>query len=178
MAAPYERIHYCVAELDGFRVDRFAKEEYTPADSSGPPLFTWREFYGFRNELLGVLQAYGTVGPTGELPILEDWETSEEAWKGGSPEPDFFVVDEMYNEHDRWNRVETSAIMIGTKLLHDLVSFVRHWPGWCVYLSLGPGGLTILRDRILHEGNLFTGASRIAELGKRCESVKNINSST
>lgn len=163
-----------MAELDGFRVIRFAKEEYTPADSSGPPLFTWREFYGFRNELLRVLQPYGTVGPMGEMTMLENWEASEEAWKSGTPNPDFFVVDDMYNEYDRWNRVEASASLVGKQLLNDLVFFIRRWPGWCVYLALGLRGLTVLGDRILHEGDLFAGASSIAELGERCESAKSI----
>src|SRR6266540_5394597 len=44
------------------RVVPFSKDEYPAAPTSGPPLFTWREYYRFRNALLGVLRAYGTSG--------------------------------------------------------------------------------------------------------------------
>jgi hypothetical protein len=161
-----------MAGLNGFRVVPFKKDEHTPADKSGPPLYTWREFYSFRNELLGVLNLYGTTGPMGEIPLLDDWESSERGWKAGSSNPDFFVVSDMYNQYDRWNRVEASPWLVNTKLLHDLVAMVQRWPGWCVYLALVQGGLTVLGDRILHEGDFFAGASSVAELGERCVAAK------
>src|SRR5258705_5757134 len=130
-------------------VGPFLKEEYTPADHSGTSLFTWREYYLFRNALLNVLQPYGTVGPMGEMPILDDWDRSNDAWQGGASNPDFFVVADMRNEYDRWNRVEASPWLVNKALLHELIAMVRVWPGWCVYLALTKGGLTILGDRIL-----------------------------
>jgi hypothetical protein len=158
--------------LTEFRVAPFAREEYAPADHSGPPLFTWREYYGFRNELLRVLRPYGTVGPEGELPILDDWESSDKAWKPAALKPDFFVVSDMNNEHDRWNRVEASPWRVNIHLLRDLIALVQRWPDWCVYLALTRGGLTVLGDRVLHEGELFAGASSVEELGERCLSTK------
>jgi hypothetical protein len=156
----------------GFRVVPFAKDEYAPADLSGPPLFTWREYYSFRNGLLRVLKPYGTVGPMGETPILNDWEASEEAWRRATSDPDFFVVDDMWSEYNRWNRVEASPSLVTAQLLHDLIAMVQQWPGWCVYIALTLGGLTVLGDRILHEGDLFVGASSIEELGERCAAAK------
>jgi hypothetical protein len=38
---------------------------------SGPPLFTWREYYALRNSLLRVLNEFGSVGPMGEMPLLD-----------------------------------------------------------------------------------------------------------
>ena len=163
-----------MVELNGFRVVPFAQEEYTPADKSGPPLFTWREYYGFRNGLLSVLQPYGTVGPEGEIPILDDWDASEKAWKGGVANPDFFVVSDMYNEYNRWNRVEASPWLVTTPLLCDLIDMVQQWPGWCVYLALEQGGLTVIADRILCDGDLFAGASSVAELGARCSAASRL----
>ncbi|MCU1337002.1 MAG: hypothetical protein JWO19_2583 [Bryobacterales bacterium] len=150
------------------RVVPFSKEEYVPADHSDPPLFTWQEYYSFRNNLVRIMQPYGTVGPMGEMPILEEWETSEEAWQAGTSNPDFFVPSDLWNYHDRWNRVEASPWLVNTKLLYDLIAMVRKWKGWCVYLALVQGGLTILADRVLHEGDLFAGASSVEELGQRC----------
>jgi hypothetical protein len=140
-----------MAELDRFRVVPFARTEFTPADHSGPPLFTWREYYGFRNDLLRVLKPYGTTGPMGEMPIPDEWEVSKDAWKIGASDPDCFVVADMSNEHDRWNRVEASPSLVTSQLLPDLIAIVQRWPGWCVYLALTPGGLTVLGDRILYE---------------------------
>jgi hypothetical protein len=57
----------------------FSKAECPSSPVSGPPLFSWREFYGLRNALLTVLEKHGTAGPMGELPILETWELSEDA---------------------------------------------------------------------------------------------------
>jgi hypothetical protein len=154
------------------RVVPFSKEEYTPADRSRGPLFTWREYYSFRNTLLRVLQSYGTVGPMGEMPILDDWESSEDAWPVATTDPDFFVVGDMWNDYDRWNRVEASPWLVTTTLLYDLIMMLQLWPGWCVYLALTQGGLTVLGDRILYEGELFAGASSIEELGQRCATSK------
>jgi hypothetical protein len=136
-----------------FRVVPFAKHEYTPSDYSAPQ-YTWKEFYRFRNALLRVLKPYGTIGPMGELPILEDWETSERAWNNedASSNPDFFVVSDMYNQHDRWNRVEASASLVSADLLQDVIAMLWAFPKWSVYF--------------------FAGARSIEEVSERCASTK------
>jgi hypothetical protein len=159
--------------FDKIRVVPFSKDEYTPADSSGPPLFTWREYYGFRNDIVRALRVYGTVGPMGEMPIRDEWEASEREWEGGASNPDFFVVADMWNGYDRWNRIEAaSALLVTTDLLRHLIAVVQRYPGWCVYLALTEGGLTVLGDRILFEGGLFVGVSTVEELGERCAFLK------
>jgi len=157
-----------VTDFIDIRVVPFSKDEYTPADHTGPPLFTWKQYYSFRNDLIRILQRYGTIGPMGEMPILDDLETSEEAWHGGTKNPDFFVVADMWNEYNRWNRVETSPWLVNISLLHELIAMVRTWPGWCVYLALVQGGVTVLGDRVLYEGDLFAGATSLKDLIQRC----------
>src|SRR4051794_39318807 len=122
------------------RVVRFSADECPRAPTAGPPLFTWREYYRFRNALLRVLRHYGTVGPMGELPIRLTWSLSKSAWKAESQNPDFFVPDDMWNRWSRWNRVEASPTLVNANLLSDLVSMVRGFPDWCVYLALTKGG--------------------------------------
>ena len=163
-----------MVELDGFRVVPFAKSEYTPADHSGQPLFMWREFCSFRNELIHVLKSYGTVGPMAEMPIPDEWEASKNRWQFGASDPDFSVVGDMRNEYDRWCRVETSPSLVTTQLLYGLITMIRRWQGWCVYLALTAGGLTILGDRILFEGGLFDGVSEVEELGLRCAAAMKV----
>ena len=96
---------------DAIRVVPFDKVECAPTSDRNRPLFTWQQFYRLRNELLSVLNRYGTSGPSGELPIPSTWRKSEEAWKAGADNPDFFVVSDMYN-----NRTD------GIELRHPL-----HW---------------------------------------------------
>jgi hypothetical protein len=156
------------ADFESLRVVPFSKDEYTPSDFSGPPLFTWREYYSFRNDVLRVLMFYGTVGPMGETPVLSDWEASEDAWQVGTLDPDFFVINDMWNEYDRWSPVDAAPGLVTAQLLRDLIAMVQRWPGWRVHIGLEQGGLTVLSDRILYEGELFAGASSIEELGKRC----------
>jgi hypothetical protein len=87
-------------------------------------------------------------------------------------DPDFFVVGDMWNEYDRWNRVEASPSLVTTPLLRELIAMVQRWPDWCVYLALTVGGLTVLGDRILYEEESFAGASSVEELGERCVAAK------
>jgi hypothetical protein len=133
---------------------------------------SWREYYSLRNALLMVLNRYGTAGPTGELPILETWELSEDAWKPGAQEPDFFVVSDMYNEWDRWHRIEASPSLVNGDLLSELIALLLSWPDWCLYMALKVGGLTVFRDRILYEGKTFDGSGSIADLAARCEAAE------
>ncbi len=153
---------------DAFRVVPFDKIECAPTSVSNRPLFTWQQFYRLRNELLSVLNRYGTSGPSGELPILSTWRKSEEAWKAGADNPDFFVVSDMYNNRDRWHRVEASPSLVSAPLLTDIAALLMSWPDWCIYLAITIGGLTIFRDRILYEGTAFDGATSLADLVSGC----------
>jgi hypothetical protein len=152
------------------RVVPFSEVECPRAPTSGPELFTWRDFYTFRNAILRVLSKFGTTGPMGEMPILDNWELSKDAWKFGMRNPDFFVVSDMWNAWNRWSRVESSPQLINPELLTELVATLMDWPGWCVYLALKKGGLTVFADRILYEGPFFEGSVSIADLANRCAS--------
>jgi len=105
------------------------------------------------------------------MPILENWEASESAWKAAERNPDFFIVDDMWNQWSRWNRVEAAPWLVTADLLDDLTQMLPMFPKWCVYFALTEGGLTVFQDRILYEGALFSGASSIDDLSRRCEST-------
>jgi hypothetical protein len=108
----------------------------------------------------------------GEMPILENWEASESAWKMATANPDFFVVDDMWNQWSRWNRVQASPWRVSTALLVGVTQMLPRFPNWCVYFALVEGGLTVFEDRILFEGALFAGSSSIEELSSRCHSTR------
>jgi hypothetical protein len=55
---------------------------------------TGQEWHSFRNALLDILSPYGSVGPSGKLPILDMYEESTNEWQVATAKPDFFVVDD------------------------------------------------------------------------------------
>ena len=102
----------------------FCKCECPPSPTSGPPLFTWQQYYRFRNSILNVLSKHGSVGPEGQLPILQTWELSDAAWEMGTSSPDFFVISDLYNYWNRWNRVEAEPWLVNADLLRELVALL------------------------------------------------------
>jgi len=135
---------------------------------------TWQQFHTFRNAVLEVLGTYGTVGPTGKLPILDTYEESELARPVGIRNPDFFVVDDdMYGMSVR---VEAACTLAKPVLLEELVMLLKLFQEWCVYLALVKGGLWVFHDRILYEGQFFAGCASVQDIYNRVASSKNSSS--
>ena len=127
---------------------------------------TWQQFHTFRNGVLDVLSRYGSVGPMGQMPILETYEESNDAWQAAANKPDFFVVDDdMYGMSVR---VEAACVLVKAVLLEELAMFLTQFREWCVYLALVKGGLWVFHDRILFEGNFFTDCRSLKDLYYRC----------
>ena len=127
---------------------------------------TWQQFHTFRNGVLDVLSRYGTVGPMGEMPILDTFEESHHAWQAATNNPDFFVVDDdMYGLSVR---VEAACILAKPVLLEELALFLTQFKEWCVYLALVKGGMWVFHDRVLFEGDFFSGCRSVADLYYRC----------
>jgi hypothetical protein len=107
----------------------------------------------------------------GEMPDLRN-ESPESERNFGANGPDFSVLNEMWNEWNRWIQVETSPWLVNAGVLTELVFMEQRFPGWSVYLALQSGGLTFFGDRILYEGDVFLGSQTIDDLGNRCQSTK------
>jgi hypothetical protein len=153
------------------RVVEFSLEECPKGPSSGPPLFTFEQFHGLRNEVLSILSRYGTFGPNGRLRINESVELDTEVWHGDAARyPDFYVVSDIWNFWSRWIRIESQLRLIKPPLLEELTMTLSPIPGWCFYLALGKGGLTVFSNRILYEGQVFIDCSSIADVYQRCSS--------
>jgi hypothetical protein len=151
------------------RVVEFSTEEWPKASGSGPPLFTFQEFHTLRNEVLSILSTYGTFGPNGKLRVEESVEESVDIWSGDATRhPDFYVVSDIWNFRSRWIRIESSTNLIRQPLLEELCMTLFPLPNWCFYLALGNGGLTVFADRILFEGEVFSGCCSVNDLYQRC----------
>jgi len=151
------------------RVIEFSREQCPFSNRAG----TWQQFHTFRNAVLDILSSYGSVGPTGKMPILDTYEESVEEWRGGESKPDFFVVDD--NMYGRSVRVEASWTLAKPALFEELAIFLKTCPEWCAYFALIKGGLFVFHDLILHEGTFFAGCTSVEDLYERCARVKKDN---
>ena len=145
------------------RVIPFSKEQ-CPFDKNH--VHTWQEWHSFRNAVLDILLRYGTVGPSGKLPILETYEESTNEWRAANRKPEFFVVDDdMYGNSVR---VEAIAALVKPPLLDELLMLLIPLRDWSVYLALINGGLWVFRDLVLFEGSFFADCVSVADLYHRC----------
>ena len=134
-----------------------------------PALFPWRDFYNFRNHVLRVLRVFGTAGPMGEV----DLSVAEEDQPSFSSEivesPVFFVVDDMYNEHDRISIVECNPANVDAVVIESLCAMMLMFPGWRVSFSLGDSGLLVSSDAVLVGGRRFWDCTSVLEVSERCQ---------
>jgi hypothetical protein len=143
--------------------------ELPETDYDQPPQFTWKEFYDFRNHVIRTLRRFGSAGPLGEADLSIDDEDEEPAFEDGVvEEPDFFVVDDMWNEHDRLSVVESDAKHISAALMEALVDAAGRFPGWRVSMRLGDCGLNVFGDKVLVGGRRFWDCATVDELATRC----------
>jgi hypothetical protein len=148
---------------------RIAEEsELTATNYEQPPQFTWKEYYDFRNHVVCVLRQYGSVGPTGLIDLRASEDDDLVFEHGDSDDPDYFVVDDMYNEHDRITLVESDTRHISVALIEALVGNGEAFPGWRVQLSLGDAGLHVFGDKVVAAGRRFWDCTSVDEVAARC----------
>ena len=143
--------------------------EIPQMDYEQPPVITWRDFYNFRNQVIRLLGTFGTAGPLGEVDLSAD----EEGQPCFSPEiveePDYFVVDDMYNEHDKVSMVGCTPARIDAVVIESFAAMMRLFPGWRVHFALGDSGVVISSDAVLVGGRRFWDCGSIVELSERCQ---------
>ena len=132
---------------------------------------TCRKFYGVRNDSLAVLRRYGSVGPIGEFSLEKDCEPLElgdPALGATASDPMFFVVDDWYNERDRFHRVEAEPHAIQRGLIGAVMAMLKENGGWEVYFALTEGGLLVSEDKVEFEGAGFEGCLSLGDIEDRC----------
>ena len=133
------------------------------------PMPMFRQFYDLRNSVLRACRRFGSVGAAGDY----QWDEEEagpylaESEIVGDSDPEFFVVDEMWNPIDKYIKVEpTSSHLINFGLLSSLVEAVRSYPGWAVGVYLEDCCVLVFAEKLMVKGprfkNSFTVLSVIA----------------
>jgi hypothetical protein len=143
--------------------------EVPTMDYEQPALFTWREFYNFRNHVLRVLRVFGTAGPMGEVDLSVVEENGPSFSSVIVENPRFFVVDDMYNEHDRISIVECAPENIDAVVIESLCAMMLMFPGWRVSFGLGDSGMVVSSDAVLIGGRRFWDCNSVLEVSGRCQ---------
>jgi hypothetical protein len=138
-------------------------------DYDQPALFTWKEFYNFRNHVLRVLRVFESAGPMGEVDLSAD-EEDEPSWSAEIvQDPAFYVVDDMYNEHDKISIVECNPVHVDAVVIESLCAMMLMFPGWWVSFGLGDSGLRVSLDTVLVGGRRFWDCTSVMEVSERCQ---------
>lgn len=148
---------------------RLAGESEMPiSDYDQPAQFGWHEFYDFRNHVIRVLRRFGSAGPCGQadLSVADDDAPSFE--NEIVEDPDFFVVDDMWNEHDRLSLVESDPKHITADVIEALAEMASAFPRWRVVLKLGDCGLDVFGDKVIVGGRRFWDCNTVKDLVSRC----------
>jgi hypothetical protein len=138
-------------------------------DYQQPALVTWKEFYNFRNHVLRVLRVFESAGPMGEVDLSADEEDEPSFSAEIVQNPAFFVVDDMYNEHDKISIVECDPVHVDAVVIESLCAMMLMFPGWWVSFSLGDSGLRISSDTVLVGGRRFWDCTSVMEISERCQ---------
>lgn len=102
---------------------------------------------------------------------LSDSEDEQPSFVGGIVKnPVFFVVDDMYNRHDRMLIVECEPAHVDAVVIESLSAMMRVFPGWWVSFRLGDSGLLVSSDCALVGGRRFWDCTSVLEVSERCQS--------
>ena len=104
----------------------------------------------------------------GEVDLSIDTEDAPSFRDDTVDDPDFFVVDDMYNEYNRLSIVECNPSHINANLLNSLSEMIRNFPGWWVSFSLGDSGLFVTSETVLLGGRRFWDCRCLEEITDRC----------
>lgn len=149
-----------------------AKVAFDSSDCDGDasvPCVTWQQYYGFRNAILKALRPLGSVGPMGECLIADEGDGPPGPWPVECDEPDFFVVDDWYNDWEFFIRIETHSRRISKEFIHALVSVLSAMPRrWAAGIDVGDGYLLLYADRLMTDGPRFEHCDSMGDVIAAC----------
>lgn len=136
-----------------------------------PETYSDFAFFGFRNEILAALRPFGTVGQMGASPL----DDSPLPLNGPieCAEPDFFVVEDRWNEEQMLVRVELPSERLSVDVLESRVTMLAEYPGWVVQLVVyrgddALGGIQLMSDRAMVAGDVFQGCPSLSDVVRAC----------
>ena len=143
--------------IAGEALERLDENAPMSTGAGVPHDVTWQDFQSTRNSVLEALRPFGTVGPLGTAQITSDAEGPPRPWPVETADPEFFVVDDMWNDWDRVVTVETEhPQLITLPLMHRLRSVLASdRPDWAVGLAIENGYVLLTATKIQVKGEVF-----------------------
>jgi hypothetical protein len=127
---------------------------------------TWQEFHTLRNLVLDALRPFGTVGPLGHATITDAEDGPSSPWVIETEDPDFFVVDDMWNTWQRSIHVETERPWLirldAIKRIRDVLQ--KQPKPWTVSLATEAGYILVGVDNVIVSGPVY----------RRCKTVGDV----
>ena len=151
--------------LGAERITRFHESD-RPAGDEQRPSVRWQDYHSAQNSPLEVLRLFGTLGPMGMAKITADEVGPLQRWPVETLHPQFFVVDDMWNDRDRYVKVEVEdSRLIPLDVLHALRMILRQkHPDWEYILAGLRGYVRITPDAFLVKDTELTGCGSVGEV--------------
>lgn len=129
-----------------------------------------QQFHAVRNAVLRVCRRFGTVGPVGEFQPSLDEDGVYEAAEGpiADYDPDFFVIDEMWNDVDKYIRVEPNGYHINLDLLTQTAQILKEHSEWAVGFGFEDGYLLVFAEKLMVKGERFRKCHDFASVAAAC----------
>ena len=137
------------------------------------PMPMFRHFYELRNSVLRICHHFGTVGCAGDYQWNEEEEGPylAETEIAGNENPDFFVVDELWNPVDKYVRVEPErSSLITLELLSSLAEALSDYPDWAIGVYLEDGCILIFPEKLMVKGSRFGTCFDVVSVASACTS--------
>lgn len=141
-------------------------ESALPGSAELPHDVRWQDYHAARNSALEALRAFGTVGPMGTAPITSADEGPPESWPVETLSPQFFVVDDMWNDWDRVVKIEVEDHrLISLAVLHALRMTLRErHPSWAYVVAGIRGFIRVTADAFMVGASELTGCASVGEV--------------
>ena len=133
-------------------------------------LVSIEQFHRVRNAVLHVCRQFGTVGPIGEFQPSSVKDGVQEVVEGpvGDTDPDYYVVDDMWNEVDRYIRVEPGGNGTTPHFLRLMAQTLSAYPRWAVGFGFADGYLLVFTEKLMVKGQKFRDCHDFASVAAAC----------
>lgn len=149
-------------ELSSLPVHKF-RESQLPGEKDLPHDVTWQQYHTVRNALLEALRSIGKVGPMGVASITDAPDGPPDPWHVENDDPDFLVLDDMWNDWERFVKIELKRpVLLTDRVVWAVWTVLATYPSWAVGIASEVGYLYISGGRASVKGSAF---SRCRALG-------------
>jgi hypothetical protein len=134
-----------------------------------PDAHSETEFHIARNSLIRTCRIFGSTGALGLCPV-SDGIVNEDDWEVDNPDPDFYVIEDMWHPHQSYLIVQCEIQKLSECLLREVWKLDALQQGWIVRLqqihqeNLTELELIITKDGFMSSGWILRRANNIPQL--------------